>query len=359
MVRLGVFSDLHLTNSHSKFKLNQDGVSDLIIAQDKFIDFFVENTKDCDINLFLGDFTHRETLDPITQTYCNRALRKLLDTGKDTIIIEGNHCLSDKGGVFTVLSAASELSNFSNAHFVIENEMVEIGQIRFYCVPYRREYQEIESYIEIVNSNLNAEYINVLLFHLPAVNALLDNGIPSVKGVNLSKEITSNFNLCLGGDFHTPQQLVNNEHAYYVGAPFSMNMNDQYERGFWKVDIDKDSYSIEKLQNPFNYYMGNINSEQFLELLGSDEDTLSRSIVKIDSEPSQELLDAISENRSKLYKLTVGKKQVKVEKEGVESVEVFSHNKDVEVIEKEVGSLTDNEMIKGVAVKHFESIVIR
>jgi len=358
-MRLGVFTDYHLNNSNSKFRLNQDGVSDLMVAQEKFVDFFVDNTKDCDVLIFLGDYTDRSTLDPITQTFCNRTVRRILESKKPTILLEGNHCISDKEGVYTVLSAIGELSNFDNVNFVVGDEVIEIGQTRFYCVPYRSDYPSIEEKISKLNSGLDIKYVNVLLFHLPTVNALLDNGVKSKRGVNLSKDITSNFNICLGGDFHTPQQLVGNSDAYYVGAPFSMKAGDIYERGFWKVDIDFDGYTIEKFQNPYNYNIANMSSEQFLDYMNSEDSLLSRSIIKIDSEPSEELLELVSKHRNKFYSLNVCKKYVPTERVNVSAVEVFSHNKDLEVIGRELERLTNDKEIYTNAISFFQKIVER
>jgi DNA repair exonuclease SbcCD nuclease subunit len=359
MTKIAVTTDWHLTNSHSKSKLDDNGVSDFLRAQDKFSEFFAIDSRDCDIILHLGDFTDRVTLDPITHTYFNRSVKYLIDERRPTIIIEGNHCLSDKNGMFTVLSAVGELVDMEDFHIVVEDEMIQIKDNRFYCVPYRKDYKAIEESISEINNNLDTNFVNILLFHLPTTNALLDNGLQSVGGVNLSKDITDNFDICLGGDFHTPQQLVGNDNAYYIGAPFSMKMNDVFERGYWKVDIDKSGYEIEKVQNPYNYNITTLSSEQFLDYIRDNEDILSRTIVKVDSEPSQELLEAISQHKSKFYSLTVGKRTINTNKTDVAAVEMFSHSQDLDVIEKELKALTDDVALQANAVKLFELIVVR
>jgi DNA repair exonuclease SbcCD nuclease subunit len=356
-MKLGVFTDLHLSNSHSKFRLRSDGVSDLLEAQSDFVKFFVKETVDCDVLLFLGDYTDRSTLDPVTQSYCNMTLKILAESGRPVVLIEGNHCLSDKGGQFTVLSAASMLSNFNNLKFVTEEERFETCGANFYCMPYRSDYKEIESNIKSINRQLDKSKLNILLFHLPTINAVLDNGVPSKKGVNLSKDITNNFDICLGGDFHKPQQLVNNENAYYVGAPFSMKYGDAFERGFWKVKISKSGYDIEKVQNPYNYNILKLQAEAFCDYVESNPNLLSKSIVKIDSEPSESVMQQILESGKRFYSLSVQKSRPVKRGDEPSYLENISKDRDLDFIALELDSILEDKEIKKVALKMFQDIV--
>jgi DNA repair exonuclease SbcCD nuclease subunit len=358
-MKLGVFTDLHLSNSHSKFMLKEDGVSDLLEAQGEFVKYFVEQTKDCEVLLFLGDYTDRATLDPVTQSYCNMTLKRLAESGKQVILIEGNHCLSDKGGLFTVLSAASMLSNFDNLNFVTEEEHLRLSGVNFYCVPYRSDYKYIEKKIKSINDSLNKSEINVLLFHLPTINAVLDNGVPSKKGVNLSSEITGNFNICLGGDFHRPQQLVNNSKAYYVGAPFSMKYGDTFERGFWKVTLDESGYEIDRIQNPFNYNIAKVAPEAFQDYLHDYSNFLSRSIIKIDSEPSEEVTASILEHRSRFYSLSLQKSRPPRVDRDATYMDNISKDRDLDFISLELDNILDDKIAKDLALKMFQEIFKR
>jgi DNA repair exonuclease SbcCD nuclease subunit len=289
-MKLAVFSDLHLTNQNPKFKTDADGVSDLIKDQLRFVEWMMETAieEGCEGLLFLGDITDRSTLDPITQTYFNKVISRLVyGHMMDVILLEGNHCTADQLNRFSVLGAAKELTNAGVIHFVTQRESIEVGvapnNIIFHVFPYNPDYKQIEAEIAELNDQLDTDLCNVLLFHFPCSNAQLDNGVPSPKGVHLSHDITSNFDLCLGGDFHRAQWLSGNPNAYYVGAPFALKFNEQpgEPRGFVIVDVDKTGRTVKRYPNPYDYTIRAVTPDEVDEVLDGNYMAPERVILQV------------------------------------------------------------------------------
>lgn len=287
-MKLAVFSDLHITNANSKFKVNTDGVSDLLTAQLQFVEWMIADAKEqgCDMLLFLGDITDRATLDPITQTYFNKMMYKLVyGHDMDTILLEGNHCTADSLNRYSVLGAARHL--LSGGNLVTTREeltFIDDGvHYTFHIFPYQPDYRALEVEIGQLNDILvDSTDVDILLFHFPCSNAQLDNGVPSPKGVHLSADITSNFDLCLGGDFHRSQWLSGNDKAYYVGAPFNLKFNEQTDepRGYAIFTKDAGGWMVERGENPYNYEMLSVQAEEAEQYVGHFTDP-SRVILQV------------------------------------------------------------------------------
>ena len=247
--------------------------------------------------LFLGDWTDYATLDPITATYSNRMIETLKDTGLTVLFLEGNHCLEDEESNFTVLGAAKEFEHdYSDVSFVFKKEEVDFREVVddpikyplgphgaltavFHCFPYKSDYDALEEEIAEANEKLDDKLINIMLFHFPTVNALLDNGLQSMGGVNLSEEITDNFDVVIGGDFHKPQTLINNPNAFYVGAPFDLKFNQQGPRKVSIITIDdRGKYRVKDFPNPYNYQIISRTRE---ELFDMDFSNAARTILKV------------------------------------------------------------------------------
>jgi DNA repair exonuclease SbcCD nuclease subunit len=337
-------ADLHITNSHSKFKCNKDGVSDLLIAQYNFISLLADELgrDEYDALVFLGDWLDKNILDPIVATYSNKMMSLLLKTGKPVIIIEGNHCISDEKNLYTIVGSMGELANYNNAYFVTSNDSVRIGDVIFHCFPYKTDYEEVESEIAAINRQLDTDLINVMLFHLPTTNAVLDNGCPSEKGVNLSRDIIDNFDVCLGGDFHRPQKLINTDNAYYVGAPFDLKFGQDGERGYKSVVLSKGTVEIEHHDNPFNYPMLTLTQDLATDVLDGDWD-LSTALVRLEPPIDPDIAVAMKEQRKNFYSLSIPSYRVIPEQRAAKTLSTFSRTEDLHVIKSELETLTDDK----------------
>jgi DNA repair exonuclease SbcCD nuclease subunit len=353
-----VTADLHLTNRHSKFRLNKDGVSDLLAAQQQMINWIAEllETQDYDGFVLAGDVTDYPTMDPITLTIFNACMKRLFKTGKKIIILEGNHCVSDQGNIYTVVGAAKELSMCENSYMITQTEVLHFDDITFYCCPFLADTEQIENTIANWNVSANRKNNDVLLFHFPTINAVLDNGLPSKKGVNLSKEIVDNFTVCLGGDFHRPQQLVNTDNAYYVGAPFDLKFGQEGPRVLNSITVENGSYKIEQIPNPFNFPMLYLDEQDMESLLSED---MSRTIAKMKDSPSSEGARAdLEKSRKRFYSLHLPPVS-KVQREKPKTANVlsgFGRSRDKDIIGAQLDNIGIDNELKTVAMNIFQKI---
>ena len=314
-MKILVVADLHLTNKNSKFKIGKNGVSDLLEAQKQFIEYIVEKhlkTQECDYFVFLGDYTDSEILDPITLNYAAYIMSLITNHCEGSIWLEGNHCIDDRGMVNTVMSGFKRL-NVPDVHWVVtEPSVCKLDRVKFYAVPYSDDYAKSQETIERYNLSLNSDYINILLFHFPTTNALLDNSFPASRGLSLTDKEIGNFDLVLGGDYHKRQKLLNASSAYYVGAPFMFTFNEDRDKGYMIIEIKDDEISIEQHNNPFLYEMikTDQNSFESLDLLDK-----SKSIVQVE-DCDEENFSKFAGMRQDYYKLSLRKtsNKVKVEK---------------------------------------------
>jgi DNA repair exonuclease SbcCD nuclease subunit len=351
-----VTADWHFTNKNSKFRFNSEGVSDLLIAQYQFVEELAEllDRGDYDGLIMAGDGTDYATLDPVTATYLYKAIGRLIGTGKHILLLEGNHCILDGAAVHTVVGAISPLTS-GKCYCVTSSELIEIEELglRLWCEPYRSDYKEIEGRVNSINSSLDALWHNALVFHFPTTNAVLDNGVNSENGVNLSKEITDAFTVCLGGDFHRPQTLVGNEKAHYVGAPFDLKFNQEGHRGAVSVHFKSDgSYSMERIDNKLNFRIVTMPSREAVELIQSGQD-LSRFIVKVSDVPEEDERDIIEAARSGFYSLSVPsvRKFKKKKADSISSIESFSKDRDLSVFAVSIGAAEASEDVKNRALE--------
>lgn len=342
-MKLLCFSDLHLTNRNPKFKLS-GGVSDLLLRQEKFVEWIVEESKNYDAIFFLGDWSDYATLDPVTQTYSNRLIHKLGKADKPVIFLEGNHCISDTKNQFTVLGAAAEFDfKQSEMYFITQNDVIDlkIGKeaVRLYCAPYRSDYRDIE--YEISKASVKAaeeDFLSILIFHFPSSNAVLDNGLESGKGVNLSAEITEGFDICIGGDFHKHQQLVNNDKAWYTGAPFDLNFGDHEDgRGAMSVELKDGEWIVEQIPQPHIFPILKIPADEILKLT---EEELQNGVYKVSGEVTTEQRVQLQQLRKIAYKLDIGKPKLKNDSvaKDVEYMSVVSQKNDLRILQIRVSS---------------------
>jgi DNA repair exonuclease SbcCD nuclease subunit len=353
-----VTADLHFTNRHSKFKLDRDGISDLLKAQRDFIFWIADmlEAEDYDGFILAGDVTDYPTMDPITLTAFNACMKRLFKTGKKIIILEGNHCISDQGNLYTVVGATKELTLCDNAYMLTQREVLRFDDVTFYCCPYSSDSEEIESEIARWNESADRQNNDVLLFHFPTINAVLDNGLASKNGVNLSKDIVSNFTVCLGGDFHKPQQLVNTDNAYYVGAPFDLKFGQIGPRVVTSITIENGGYKMEQIPNPYNFPMIYIKEDEVESLLATD---LSRTIARMTETPSDNSISVIlEENRKKFYSVHLPSVS-KVRRERPKSANVlsgFGRSRDKDIIGVQLDNIGIDNELKTVAINIFQKI---
>lgn len=357
MAKFAIFSDLHLTNKNSKFRFSKDGVSDLLTAQAKFVDWMCESVEDdpeIEGILFLGDWSDYSTLDPITATYSNRMVSRMLNTGVPILLLEGNHSTADQQNRFTVLGSIRELIGGSDAHLVTQIARHDIAGVSFFCLPYFSDYDKMEAEIIRLNEQASDTDPSVLLFHFPCINAMLDNGYKAVAGVEVKPEMIDNFDAVLGGDYHKPQQLVGTSKAYYVGAPFDLKYNESSggKRGYVVLDIDETGYLLDWVSNPYNYDMISVSADELdVSKIENPEQMILKVTGDLDQNTKEELL---SKGLYRFAHLSGRSKRSKPE--GLDDVVVISDEEDYEMVKEQLDEYDLSTEVKEKVVEVFETL---
>lgn len=290
-LRLTLFADLHLTNSNSKFRKDDRGVSDLLKAQGEFMyDMIDKEHQQSDVFVNLGDFTDKETLSPITLYKAARIYSALHFYDEvDTYHVVGNHAVYDKAGVFSVLAALASANESDDA---VKSRIVceEYGDVQLHFFPYRSDEKKLAEDIREVNASVPDDKRAFGFFHFGISGALLDNGMESPSGVPLKREDVDQFEAVFGGDYHRPQQVYDN--LYYVGAPFEMKYGEYNEqRGYMTVDIHDNGYDIQRHANDLKKPIRDLSIQGAIELAKTPDvaqDTLVRLTEPVPSDKRAE-----------------------------------------------------------------------
>ncbi len=344
-IKLLCFSDLHLTNRNPKFKIT-NGISDLLTRQSQFVHWLVDkyHEEEYDFLLFLGDWTDYPTLDPVTQTVSSELLARII-AETNCVLIEGNHCISDTKGLHTVLGAVKpyiEMLHEDESDNILVTSNSQIlssdGMVAFHCFPYASNFPKLEAAIARANEELDTDIYNIMLFHFPTTNAVLDNQLQSKKGVALLDEIICNFDIVIGGDFHRPQQLLGAENAFYVGAPFDFNYGDHVEeRGAMSVEFDDEGdIIVDMIENPFRPHIRKITAEEAIKLTKQELENNVYRVVGEDVDP--DIRAQLQEMRETAYRmdLSVRKKSDFVLSADVKVIESIDPRSDVDVLTEAV-----------------------
>jgi len=323
-------------------------VSDLLHRQAQFVNWLIDkfNEEDYDFLLFLGDWTDYPTLDPVTQTVSSELLARIMSE-THSILIEGNHCISDTKGAYTVLGAAKpffELSGEDNHQsLVTTNQVIDLDWVKFHCFPYSSDFEQLQKDIAKANDESeDSRAYNIMLFHFPTTNAVLDNQLQSKKGVALVDEIICHFDIVIGGDFHRPQQLIGTENAFYVGSPFDFNYGDHVEeRGAMSVIFeDNGDICVDLIDNPFRPKIQKITADEAIKLTKHElENNVYRVVGEdVDYDTKAQLM----EMRERAYRLDLAlrKKTEITHGENVRIVDSVDPKSDVDFLTEVISDHT-------------------
>lgn len=180
---------------------------------------------------YSGDLIDKRLIDAAT---FKAVTEKLLDVSAldlNQFLIPGNHEAQDAAATMYTLRGFEGVR--PNIQVLDETSQVDMGGLRFRCVPYKPD-----SLARAEIARLRDEIANeptVLFFHQSIVGGKVGEWV-NPDGVTL--EDLEGFKLALAGHFHTPQQ-IEKAPVHYLGAPVQHNFGDAgEERGFWDITVD-------------------------------------------------------------------------------------------------------------------------
>ena len=211
--RAACFTDIHFGNKNNNKVHNQD-CSD-------FVDWFIDNSKDCETCIFLGDWHHhRATVNVSTLNVSVNNVKKLSENFERVYMIMGNHDLYYREK--RELNSLPYADLFDNVTLV-EDILVEDDVA---LVPWLvgNEWTKLQK--------IKAKYM-FGHFELPhfKMNAMVE--MPDHGGLNTSHLSSPDY--VFSGHFHKRQVQGN---IHYLGSPFPHNYADAWDddRGMMKLE---------------------------------------------------------------------------------------------------------------------------
>lgn len=255
ILRIGLYADLHITNSNRHYKIASDGKSDLLDRAEKFIDHIAQ--QDYDIYVNLGDTTDENIVDTYVLPALNASLLgPITEKGKPYLHLEGNHCIVDGENTYSILSSYKhQVPSHVQLTVSEPNDTIfEVGGKSIYIrsIPYIGDYLKMREWI-VKPLDEAYNHFAILLFHAPCINALMDNGLPASHGLRLEDTDLDQYDLAIGGDFHRPQMfMVGETPCYYCGAPFALTRGQNFQLGSRELVIyDDQTFDLNFLPNPY------------------------------------------------------------------------------------------------------------
>ena len=209
------FTDIHFGNKNNSTQYNNDCA--------RFVNWFIENSQDCETCIFLGDWHHhRASVNVNTLNHSVANVEKLSKNFDRVYMIMGNHDLYYR--------EKRELNSLPFANLFSNVEIIEeiFTQDDVSIVPWLvgDEWKKLEK--------LKSRYI-FGHFELPhfKMNAMVE--MPDHGGLNVNH--LSKAEYVFSGHFHKRQNQGN---IHYLGSPFCHNYADAWDddRGMMKLSWD-------------------------------------------------------------------------------------------------------------------------
>ena len=206
------FTDIHFGNRNNSRQHNQDCAD--------FVDWFIDNSKDCDTCIFLGDWHHhRAGVNVTTLNYSVDNIKKLSNAFEHVYMIMGNHDLYYREK--RELNSLPYANLFHNV--VIIEDIIVRDDVAFIPWLVGDEWKKLEK--------IKARYM-FGHFELPhfKMNAMVE--MPDHGGLNTTHLTKSEY--VFSGHFHKRQHSGN---IHYLGSPFPHNYADAWDddRGMMKL----------------------------------------------------------------------------------------------------------------------------
>ena len=210
--RAACFSDIHYGQKNNSKQYNDDC--------NKFIDWFVDNSKDCETCIFLGDFHHhRSGINISTLNHSVQAVKKLSENFEKVYMIMGNHDLYYREK--RDLNSLPYAGVFNNVTLV--EDMLVQDDVALVPWLVGDEWKRI--------NKVQARYM-FGHFELPhfKMNAMVE--MPDHGGINVQHLSSPEY--VFSGHFHKRQHKGN---IHYLGSPFPHNYADAWDddRGMMKL----------------------------------------------------------------------------------------------------------------------------
>jgi len=236
-----IISDLHL----GRFGYSEYIKDERISEKKEIFDFIIEQSKDCEQIVFLGDIFN--TKNPLSETV--KEFTSFLERfeNKEVFMISGNHCLKATGE--TAIDYLKEISN--KKWHIITGKPQKIGDYVF--APYlTKNLLECENNTEAKNKLMELLPSGKILFHHFSMT-----GTKTSSGMSTDffdeivldyKELSKKYDYLFGGHIHQTNIITNN--IIVPGSIFHNEIGEDKDKFIFKITIGEDGEEINKITLP-------------------------------------------------------------------------------------------------------------
>ena len=210
--RAACFTDIHFGNKNNSKQHNTDC--------EEFVDWFIDNSKDCDTCIFLGDWHHhRAGVNVSTLNYSVNNIKKLSKSFEHVYMIMGNHDLYYREK--RELNSLPYANLFHNV--VMIEDIIVHDDVAFIPWLVGDEWKKLEK----IKARYMFGHFELPYFKMNAMVEMPDHGGLNVAQLNGPEYVFS-------GHFHKRQNKGN---IHYLGSPFAHNYADAWDddRGMMKL----------------------------------------------------------------------------------------------------------------------------
>ena len=210
--RAACFTDIHFGNKNNSKQHNTDC--------EEFVDWFIDNSKDCDTCIFLGDWHHhRAGVNVSTLNYSVNNIKKLSKSFEHVYMIMGNPDLYYREK--RELNSLPYANLFHNV--VMIEDIIVHDDVAFIPWLVGDEWKKLEK----IKARYMFGHFELPYFKMNAMVEMPDHGGLNVAQLNGPEYVFS-------GHFHKRQNKGN---IHYLGSPFAHNYADAWDddRGMMKL----------------------------------------------------------------------------------------------------------------------------
>lgn len=193
-----------------------------------------------DVYLFAGDAFRTRT--PTAQDYADFG-EMLSLMNAEVIMIPGNHDIIGSRSA-TTLDVYDE---YDNVTLVTDPRVIQRKEFQVCCIPWlpakalttlslgldnQSNVGAIRALLSLLKAQLKPEKFSILLAHCTALGTEYHDGASTVLGNDVlwTSDMFEDFDLCVLGHIHKPQQVRGTDNAWYVGSPCPVSFNEAYQQ---------------------------------------------------------------------------------------------------------------------------------
>lgn len=237
-------ADIHIGQQTYSHLNPQTGLNTRVEYSLNILDNMIEYAiKNCDMFIFAGDMFKNNIPSPTIQNEVYKRIKRLSDSKIKTIIIDGNH---DVSNLNTTKSSLKAIETFE-LPYITHNRFLHtetINNLDFVMLPTYTDKEELKNIVD------NITKPSVLIGHFTVLGAALNSWLVDMNEANVSIETFMNPNVkaVILGHLHKFQVLNQNPLIFYTGSPDRIDFTEENDnKGF--VVIDTDNFDYEFIEN--------------------------------------------------------------------------------------------------------------